>query len=93
MPLVSYKNARFLNNEIAGIEIPEAICSQFTKDMSREEAQEVGISIATDMARKIKAVADGLYMMTPFNRFEMVSKIIQNVKRREGLMKNDKTGI
>lgn len=63
--------------------------------MSREEAQEVGISIATDMARKIKEVADGLYMMTPFNRFEMVSKIIQNVKkRREGLMKkNDKTGI
>lgn len=93
MPLVSYKNARFLNNEIAGIEIPEAICSQFTKNMSREEAQEIGISIATDMARKIKEVADGLYMMTPFNRFEMVSKIIQNVKRREGLMINDKTGI
>ncbi|QUI23994.1 bifunctional homocysteine S-methyltransferase/methylenetetrahydrofolate reductase [Vallitalea pronyensis] len=80
LPLVSYKNARFLNNEIAGIEIPECICSKFTKDMSREEAQDVGIEIAMAMARKIKAVADGLYMMTPFNRFEMVSRIIEGVK-------------
>lgn len=93
MPLVSYKNARFLNNEIAGIEIPEEICNEFTKDMSREEAEQVGIRIAIHIGSKIKAIADGLYMMTPFNRFEMVSKIIQGINGKEGLIEDDKASI
>ncbi|QUH30937.1 bifunctional homocysteine S-methyltransferase/methylenetetrahydrofolate reductase [Vallitalea guaymasensis] len=80
MPLVSYKNARFLNNEIAGIDIPENICSMFTKDMTREEAENVGIEIAVEIAMKIKDIVDGIYMMTPFNRVEMVSKIIKSIR-------------
>lgn len=46
MPLVSYRNAQFLNNEFPGIVIPENYISKFNMEMSREEAEEVGIEIA-----------------------------------------------
>ena len=80
MPIVSYRNAQFLNNEIAGIEIPEDICNMFSKDMTREEAENVGVKIAVDMAMNIKEIVDGIYLMTPFNRVEMVSKIINSIR-------------
>lgn len=80
MPIVSYRNAQFLNNEIAGIEIPDDVCNMFSKDMTREEAENVGVRVAVDMALNIKEIVDGIYLMTPFNRVEMVSKIIKCIR-------------
>ena len=41
MPLVSYRNALFMKNEITGINVPDEIIAQYDKNMSREEAQAV----------------------------------------------------
>jgi len=79
MPLVSYKNAQFLNNEVAGIRIPDKIMQQFSPDMEKEEAQQLGIDIAVDIANKIKANVDGFYFIVPFNRVEMIMKIIDKI--------------
>jgi homocysteine S-methyltransferase len=48
--------------------------------MTRQEAENVGIEIAVEIAMKIRDIVDGIYMMTPFNRVEMVSKIIKSIK-------------
>lgn len=79
MPLVSYRNAHFLNNEVAGIRIPEDILTQFDKDMDKEEAEVLGIKIAVDLATKMKGHVDGFYFITPFNRIEMIMKIIKQI--------------
>ena len=79
MPLVSYRNAHFLNNEVAGIRIPEHILTQFDKDMEKEEAEVLGIKIAVDLATKMKDHVDGFYFITPFNRIEMIMKIIKQI--------------
>lgn len=79
MPLVSYRNAHFLNNEVAGIRIPEEILNQFDKNMEKEAAELLGIEIAVDIANKIKDHVDGFYFITPFNRVEMIMKIIKRV--------------
>ncbi|MDP4146655.1 MAG: bifunctional homocysteine S-methyltransferase/methylenetetrahydrofolate reductase [Bacillota bacterium] len=79
MPIVTYKNALFLNNEVPGIHIPEKYINRFNKDMTKEEAEETGIDIAVDIANKIKNYVDGLYFITPFNRVSMVMKIMNKV--------------
>jgi methionine synthase I (cobalamin-dependent)/5,10-methylenetetrahydrofolate reductase len=79
MPLVSYRNARFLNNEIPGISIPEPYINRFSPDMSREEAENTGIDTAVELAEKMKPYVDGFYFITPFNRIEMIMKIIKRV--------------
>jgi homocysteine S-methyltransferase len=77
MPPVSYKNVSFLNNELAGVNIPEELVARFSPDMSREEAQKVGEQIACDIISKVKDYVDGLYIIAPFNRCAMVSDIIK----------------
>ncbi|MBP2625792.1 MAG: methylenetetrahydrofolate reductase [Firmicutes bacterium] len=79
MPLVSYRNAHFLNNEVAGIRIPEEIINKFDKNMEKEEAELLGIEIAVEIAHKMKDHVQGFYFITPFNRVEMIMKIIKQI--------------
>ena len=79
MPLVSYRNAHFLNNEVAGIRIPENILNQFDRNMDKDKAELLGIEIAVELANKMKEHVQGFYFITPFNRVEMIMKIIKQV--------------
>lgn len=79
LPIVSYRNAQFLNNELPGVHIPEEYMNRFYKEMSREEGEQVGIEMAVEIAKKIKPYVDGLYFMTPFNRVNMIMKIIEKM--------------
>lgn len=79
LPLVSYKNARFINNEFAGMNIPDDIIAKFNPEMTRDEAEEVGISISVEVAGTMRTVVDGLYFMTPFNRASMIAKILKQL--------------
>ncbi len=79
MPIVSIKNALFLDNEFPGININKDVIHKFHNKMSREEAEDVGVSIATNYGKEVKKVVDGLYITTPFLRGTMVSKVIRGV--------------
>lgn len=80
MPLVSYRNAVYMNNEVPGIQIPKAYVDRFSPEMSREAAQEAGIEIALEIAGRIKPYADGFYFMTPFNRAEIVAELMEKCR-------------
>ncbi|PKM96414.1 MAG: bifunctional homocysteine S-methyltransferase/methylenetetrahydrofolate reductase [Firmicutes bacterium HGW-Firmicutes-1] len=79
LPLVSYKNAQFINNEFAGMNIPDVVINMFNTKMSREEAEEVGIHISVELGKAMTPVVDGLYLMTPFNRATMIGKILKRL--------------
>ncbi len=78
LPLVSYKNACFVNNEISGIRVADEIIEQY-KDISREEAGKLAVRISTEMAKRIYPYVDGYYLITPFKRIDIVSEIIDNL--------------
>ncbi|WP_294402333.1 bifunctional homocysteine S-methyltransferase/methylenetetrahydrofolate reductase [uncultured Clostridium sp.] len=80
LPIVSYRNAVFLNNELPGVTIPKECISRFSEDMTREEGQAVGVDIAVNIGRKLKGVCDGLYFITPFGRVEMIVDIVNKIK-------------
>ena len=50
-PLVSYRNGMFLNNEVPGIDISQEYIKRFS-DMSRQQAEDVGIDIAVELLIK-----------------------------------------
>ncbi|AGX42765.1 bifunctional homocysteine S-methyltransferase/methylenetetrahydrofolate reductase [Clostridium saccharobutylicum] len=80
LPIVSYRNAMFLNNELPGVTIPEKYINMFSEDMTKEEGQQVGIDISVEIGRKLKGLCDGLYFVTPFNRVNMLIEIINKIK-------------
>ena len=79
LPIVSYRNAMFLNNELPGVNIPKKYLDMFSKDMSKEEAQEIGVNIAVNIGKKLKDICDGLYLITQFNRVNMLMDIIKQI--------------
>lgn len=80
MPIVNYRNAQFLNNEVPGIEIPQKYVDRFHPDMSTREAEQVGIELAVEIANNLKEYVDGFYFINPFNRIEMIMKILQRIE-------------
>ena len=76
MPLVSYRNANFIKNEMSGINVPDWIVERYSPDMSKEEAEWVGAQIANEIIEKMSDFADGYYFMLPFNRVSLMDKIV-----------------
>lgn len=80
MPIVSYRNALFMQNEMPGIHIDDAVVTKYKPDMSREDAEKVAIEISAGIAEKLADIADGYYIMTPFHRVELVVKIMDRIR-------------
>ena len=75
MPLVSYRNANFIKNEMTGIYVPDEIVNRYSPDMTKEEAELVGAQIANELIAQMSDIADGYYFMLPFNRVSLMDKI------------------
>ena len=78
-PIVSHRNACFLNNEIAGMRVCDEIMALY-EGKDREAAEELAVAISARVAKEIAPYTDGLYLMTPFRRVELMSRIIAEVK-------------
>lgn len=76
MPFVSLKNALFMKNEMAGIEVTEEVLSRYREDMTREEGEQAGIALAKEIMAWTDDFADGYYFSFPFNRVSMLKKIL-----------------
>ncbi len=79
MPLVSYKNAQFIKNEMPGIHVPEEIIEQYKEGLTKEEYEEIAVNICTDIGKSMADVVDGYYLMTPFNRVDLIMKIMEQM--------------
>lgn len=79
MPIVSYKNALFMNSEASGIRLDDDIIERY-KGLEREEASRLAVEITSDFMRQIEDYVDGYYIITPFSRVDIVGKLIQLFK-------------
>ncbi|MEG0614732.1 MAG: bifunctional homocysteine S-methyltransferase/methylenetetrahydrofolate reductase [Oscillospiraceae bacterium] len=82
MPVAGYKNAVFLNNEVAGIHIPEAIVEELS-GKSPEETVEISMKYAMSIIGKVWDFCDGFYIMTPLKKYQMVAELIKNIKKMD----------
>lgn len=76
MPLISRKNALFMKNEIAGVMVTDEIVDRYPANVSKEEGELIGIEIAKEIIEMSKDFVDGYYFSFPFNRVEMLGKIM-----------------
>ncbi|MDR1932678.1 MAG: bifunctional homocysteine S-methyltransferase/methylenetetrahydrofolate reductase [Spirochaetales bacterium] len=78
-PLVSYKNAEFMQNEVPGVEIPRDIMQRMSKTTGKEEGIAEGIKIAQEMIRVIKPRAAGFQVSAPFGKTELALEVLKEV--------------
>ena len=79
MPVVSQRNAIFMENEINGIHVEEDVIQRFA-GLDREQGEALGLEVSMQMAREALPYADGFYLMTPFNRVALMERLIARLK-------------
>ncbi len=77
LPLVSYRNAEFLHNEVPGMSVPEKIREALRGISSTDQAQEYGIQVARESLQAVRHAVQGAYVMPPFGRVEAALKILE----------------
>lgn len=80
IPVVSARNARFMDSEINGINVDPKI-TQLYEGKNREEGEELAVRISSEIARQIGPYVDGFYLMTPFHRTGLICRIIDEIRR------------
>lgn len=75
-PLVSYRNAEFMNNEVPGASVPEEILQRMRKTTTKEEGFAEGIQIARETFNYIKSAVSGVQLAAPLGRIEAVFQIL-----------------
>ncbi len=82
MPIVSERNALFLNSEIAGIEVSRETIERY-HGADRAQGEALALEITTDMARRMRELVDGYYIVTPFGRTGLVARIMDGIRESE----------
>ena len=83
IPVVSQRNALFMNSEIAGITVDERII-QLYEGADRARGEELAVTVSAAVAKEIAPYVDGFYLMTPFGRTGLMARIMNRI-REEGL--------
>ncbi len=77
-PLTSFRNAQFMNNEVPGCSVPQAILNKFKKvEASKEDSLNVGVEIARSTIKQLKGAIQGLQISAPFGKVNLVKEVLR----------------
>lgn len=76
-PLVSYRNAEFMNNEVPGASVPQEILERMRKTTTKEDGFNEGIKIARETFEHVKTFANGVQISAPLGRIEAIFNMIE----------------
>lgn len=80
IPIVSHRNAQFMNSEVAGITVDQRIVDMY-EGLDREAGEALAVKISAAVAREIAPYVDGYYLITPFGRTGLMARIMQEIDR------------
>jgi 5,10-methylenetetrahydrofolate reductase len=75
-PLVSYKNAEFMNNEVPGVVVPASILDRMYRVGSGPESIREGIQIARELLKQMEGMIQGVQISAPFGRAQYALDVL-----------------
>lgn len=82
MPLVSERNAEYLNNEVPGITVPDVVRVRM-RGLDKEAGAREGLAIAKEFIDATITAVGGYYLIPPFGKYELAARLIEHIQRRE----------
>ena len=76
-PLVSYRNAEFMNNEVPGASVPSDILERMRKTTTKEEGFLEGVAIAKETYDRVKNDVAGVQLSAPMGRTEGIFMMME----------------
>ncbi|WP_313893472.1 bifunctional homocysteine S-methyltransferase/methylenetetrahydrofolate reductase [Psychrobacillus sp.] len=81
MPLTNIRNSEFLHNEVPGIKLSDEVLDRMRAcGEDRERATAEGIQISKELIDTAGELFNGIYIITPFFRYDMSLELISYIK-------------
>ncbi|WOD65040.1 bifunctional homocysteine S-methyltransferase/methylenetetrahydrofolate reductase (plasmid) [Niallia taxi] len=81
MPLTSTRNAEFIHNEVPGIKLPDTVRKAMASAGNDPiKARAEGIAIAKELVDAASERFKGIYLITPFLRFELTEELSKYIR-------------
>jgi homocysteine S-methyltransferase len=76
-PLISYRNAEFMHNEVPGVNVTPEILERMrvASDKSKEHGREEGIAIARESLLEVRDVIQGVQVSAPFGNVKYALQV------------------
>ena len=75
-PLVSYRNASFMRNEVPGVVVPDAVMERMASVESREDQLAMGIQIARESVARVRDRVAGIQVSAPLGNIDAACAVI-----------------
>jgi len=76
LPLRNQRHCEFMHHEVPGISIPDWLRQRIADAKDDDDAFRIGIEEAQEIARHIRTIAQGLYLMPPANNADAAAQIV-----------------
>ena len=76
-PLASARNARFLHENVPGMQVPGYILERMEQADARGEGQAEGVRIAREALEGVRHRIQGAYIMPPFGRYRVAMQVLE----------------
>ncbi|HEY2867039.1 MAG TPA: bifunctional homocysteine S-methyltransferase/methylenetetrahydrofolate reductase [Pyrinomonadaceae bacterium] len=78
-PLISFRNAEFMHNEVPGVNVTPEILERMrvASERGKEDAREEGIAIARESLLEVRAIIQGVQVSAPFGNVRYALQVFQ----------------
>jgi methionine synthase / methylenetetrahydrofolate reductase(NADPH) len=80
-PLLSYRNAQFMNNEVPGVSVPDEVMERMriASETSKEHALREGVTIARETLERVRDRVAGVQVSAPLGRVDLALQVFEGL--------------
>src|SRR5947209_4960853 len=80
-PLLSYRNAQFMNNEVPGVSVSDEVMERMrvANDKSKEHALREGVAIARETLARVRGQVAGVQVSAPLGRVDLALQVFDGL--------------
>jgi methionine synthase I (cobalamin-dependent)/5,10-methylenetetrahydrofolate reductase len=80
-PLLSYRNAQFMNNEVPGVSVPDDVMERMrvASEKSKEHGLREGVAIARDTLTRVREQVAGVQVSAPLGRVDLALQVFEGL--------------
>ena len=80
-PLLSYRNAQFMNNEVPGVNVPDDVMERMrlASEKSKEHGMIEGVTIARETLARVRDAVAGVQVSAPLGRVDLALQVFDGL--------------
>jgi homocysteine S-methyltransferase len=80
-PLLSYRNAQFMNNEVPGVSVPDEVMERMriASEKSKEHGLREGVTIARETLGRVRGAVAGVQVSAPLGRVDLALQVFEGL--------------